>query len=172
MLRISPKPPPEQCHTPATVTPPSQQFAKGSPKSPARAGVASCVSLPRLFALLVLLGCAGLWPAFLRTAANHGDDRGASTGKDASEPSDYPLGAPAGFFRVFGGPSATRGGFSARQLMEMTSDGALRGGGRREGGTADGRRWCDCSGRDKGRGDRRRSEEGGRRGRGAGEGGG
>ncbi|GJP33074.1 hypothetical protein CLOM_g17640 [Closterium sp. NIES-68] len=130
---MSPKPPPEQCHTPATVTPPSQQFAKGSPKSPARAGVASCVSLPRLFALLVLLGCAGLWPAFLRTAANHGDDRGASTGKDASEPSDYPLGAPAGFFRVFAGPSATRGGFSARQLMEMTSDGALRGGGRREG---------------------------------------
>ncbi|CAI7780112.1 unnamed protein product [Closterium sp. NIES-53] len=132
MFRVSPKPPADQCQSQATVTP-SQQFAKGSPKSSARAAVSSCVSLPRLFALLVVLGCAGLWPAFLRNAANHAD-RGANSGDTVSESSDS-LGMPNGFFTVFGGPSAIRGGFSARQLMEMTSEGASRGGGRREGGT-------------------------------------
>ncbi|CAI5472382.1 unnamed protein product, partial [Closterium sp. Yama58-4] len=133
MFRVSPRPPADQCQSHATVTS-SQQFAKGSPKSPGRTAVASCVSLPRLFALLVLLGCVGLWPAFLRTAANHADDRGAASENPGSESSDSP-GTHNGFFSVFGGPSAIRGRFSARQLMEMTSEGALRHGGRREGGT-------------------------------------
>ncbi|CAI5989745.1 unnamed protein product [Closterium sp. NIES-64] len=179
MFRVSPKPPADQCQSQATVTSSSQLFVKGSPKSLGRTAVASCVSLSRLFALLVLLGCAGLWPAFLRTAANHADDSGANSGDTGSESSDS-LGTPSGFFSVFGGPSAIRGGFSARQLMEMTSEGVLRGGGRRKGGnmltlrddetTGEGQTENREGGRQEGEGGREEGTEESARGKGEAEG--